>query len=114
MAWFSPQVLQTYDFSKAIMANSLNTESMYVWGGDSLIYPLAHRDPAFKYVVDFHVSDLGLQNELAADLEQRLPRYIVVEQAAGQITSLNSLLAARYLLEKQTGEKRLYRRLGYN
>lgn len=114
MAWFGPQVVPTYDFSKAIMSNSLNTESVYVWGDDSLIYPLAQRDPAFKYTVDFHVSDLGLQNNLVANLEQRMPRYIVTEKEAGQINSLNNLLATRYLLEREEGDKRLYRRLGYS
>lgn len=114
LTWFGAKVPVVYSFSKIIGASSTGDEKMYVWGDSSLIYPLAERLPAYKYMVRFHINDAKERDGLAARLEQSPPKYIVVEGDESQLSGLSSLLSQRYLLEKEGGGSRLYRRLGYN
>jgi hypothetical protein len=111
--WFGPQVKENYDLAKFIMAGSDKNDQIYVWGDDAMIYALARRQSAYKYVVRFEVVSLGRQSEMVETIENKLPKYVVMQNGWGD-GGLAGILEARYVLEKKVGGSKLYRRVGYN
>ena len=96
---FNPETQNNYQIAQVIMTSTIDSEKVFVWGGDApVIYALSRRLPPIKYVADYHITDFSSLAETGKALTQTLPSLIVILPKAQNFPQLNSLLATKYVL----------------
>jgi hypothetical protein len=77
--FFDPHVQRTYDAAAFLQANTLPSDSTFIWSDDALIYGLARRTCATPFVVAYitHVWDPSFADSVR-DLSNKRPIYILV------------------------------------
>lgn len=85
------------------IANYLNErlsreDEIFVWGNDPTVYNLTNRLPTGgKYIVNFHVKDLGKYEYVINNLEKNKPQAIVVIPQKIEFLGLESLIEREYI-----------------
>lgn len=106
-------------------------DTIYVWGYDPLVYLLAQREPASRFIYSFPLmtnwSPPHWKAEFIADLERRAPLYFLVQRYEGArwitgltvdsgeyiawFPALERVLAEDYTLEAEIEDFLIYRRV---
>lgn len=87
-------------------------DRLYVWGSDAAIYNITKKLPAGgKYIVNFHVHDLGKHEYVMENLHKNTPLYIVVLPGTTEFPQLMEFLEREYLQTAQFEGVKVYRRV---
>lgn len=72
-------------------------DKLYVWGSDAAIYNITKKLPAGgKYIVNFHVHDLGKHEYVMENLKTNKPMFIVVLPGSTEFPQLMEFLEREY------------------
>lgn len=100
----------------ALVANhTLSNDTIFVLGGEPVIYFLADRRPAVKYFVWYYYRDLldsmGMtMNETLSELRNKKPEYFVYHNEQGpEVPALEKFMFNNYQAEERFGHYVLYR-----
>lgn len=111
LAWFSPQVNQTYDLAKFLSTHTTEKEKIFIWGDEPNLYALAQRLPVGRYTVAYHIADFNGYQETMAQLQKNLPRYIIVMKGEKRpFLDLIGFIDNYYILEKNLDGAKIFRR----
>lgn len=125
--YFDKRVTNTRALEQALRHLNANGEKVYIWGEYPWVYPLAHVEPANRYMTSFYVLLLPyLDTKLGDALNAEKPRYIVVmndakpkmnppspiiDQRWSYATrGLQAVLDRDYHLVSSVGRAQIYRR----
>jgi hypothetical protein len=108
-SWFDPQVKSNYEIAALIKAGSSNHEKIFVWGDQPVIYALTHRLPVGKYTTKYHIQELKAENMVMTQLQNSPPKFVVSYGEEEGLPGLTAWLAKYYILEKKTGNAKVYR-----
>lgn len=107
--WFNPQVNRNYEIAAEIMAGSTPHDRVFIWGDEPMIYPMAKRLPATKYIVEYHIKDFKGFRETIYSLTEQPPKYIVSFGSEEELPGLAELLGRKYKTEKMVGNAKIFR-----
>ncbi|HKB88160.1 MAG TPA: hypothetical protein VKC53_00780 [Patescibacteria group bacterium] len=108
---FGSTVNRNYEIAKFLSQSSKVSDRVFMWDPDSaVVYALSRRLPPIKYVADYHVLDYSSQSEVARELTNNLPKFIVLT-SAHPFPDLNPLLRTKYLLINQIENASIYARI---
>ncbi|MGQ9681077.1 MAG: ArnT family glycosyltransferase [Anaerolineae bacterium] len=119
------------DVARYIESHTEPSERVFVWGFEPVIYFLAHRDCASRFIYNYPLyGDFPWQayrDALIPELEASSPRYVVIvrndaipwvtatnedsAQALQRFPALQQLLVERYQLDTNIEDMTLYRRI---
>jgi hypothetical protein len=125
--YFDRRVALTRSLDETLERFNAEGQKVYIWGEYPWVYPLAHVEPATRYMTSFYVLLLPyLDVQLAGTLNQEKPAYIVVMSDAkpklpspspiidqrwnNAIKGLNGVLARDYQHIATVGRAQVYRR----
>jgi hypothetical protein len=98
-SWFGPNTNRNYQLADFLTKSSLPGEKVFVWSPDApAVYALSRRLPPIKFVANYHIKDFSSRKEIALDLNQKLPKFMVLTSEAEIFSELDSLLKSKYLL----------------
>lgn len=90
-----------------------NTDHMFIWGTNPMLYALSNTRPVGKFTVAFHIEDLGVQAETMQALNEAPPKYIVVmKEQQSQLPGLNMLLQEQYFPMANLDNMVVWKKLG--
>ena len=108
---FGSNVNRNYEIAKFLVDSTTIKDKVFMWDPDSsAVYALSRRLPPIKYVADYHVNDYSNKINVAKELEQKLPKFIIIT-SDHPYPELSQLLKQRYLLVSQIGSADLYSRI---
>ena len=94
---FSPYVTRNYEIAKFVKTSSRPDDKIFMWDSDaSTVYALSKKLPPFKYVADYHVLDYWNTTNMAKELSEKKPKFIILTSTR-QLPEINSLLSEWYL-----------------
>jgi 4-amino-4-deoxy-L-arabinose transferase-like glycosyltransferase len=109
-AWFDSKTRDIYATGPMLRKLLKEDERLYIHGNEPMIYALADRSPATRYIVHFHVESLGAHEEVVADLRHNKPRYILdYYQSYDSFPQLYELLQRDYGLMGTVNRADVYR-----
>jgi hypothetical protein len=109
---FDNRVLQTYEVAQYLKSRTENSETIFIWGDEPLIYALADRLPPGRFTVAYHIVDFGGQTETIEAIKEKEPKYIVVMQSEKRkFDDLFSIISADYSDVSKIREAIIYRRV---
>jgi 4-amino-4-deoxy-L-arabinose transferase-like glycosyltransferase len=78
-AFFDPVTLRNYRVADYLRRKTHPEEKIFIWGDEALIYKLAQRQAAGRFVVAHHVNDIGgARQETINTLQREKPKYILI------------------------------------
>ena len=107
--WFSPTVSRNYGIARTILAGSLESDEVFVWGDEPMIYALTKRTVVGRYTVKYHVLDFRAQKPTMDTVRNRLPKYVISFGKEGELPGLAELIRDEYMLEEQIDDGKIYR-----
>lgn len=107
--YFGDQVNDIYKLSTAIKTKTTPESSIFIWGDEPYLYPLASRLPSTKYVVAYHVLDFNGYNLVMSELAAKFPQAIVYNSSMNRpYPLLEQFLKDYYYLDNQIGPYYLF------
>jgi 4-amino-4-deoxy-L-arabinose transferase-like glycosyltransferase len=101
-----------YQVATYLKSHTLPSEKIFIWGNDPFIYALTERLPVGRYTTTYHIIDFGQKEEILDQLQEQLPRYLVVDQEEkSPFTEFFLFVGKHYALEKQINDFLIYHRL---
>lgn len=86
------------NYAAARLLNADPDRYIFVWGTDPMLYALSRKQPASKFTVSFHITDLKEESPTINRLTANPPAYIVVmKDETAPLPGLDSLLKERYV-----------------
>ncbi len=110
-AWFNGQVNENYLTAKQIRETTSETDKIFVWGDEPVIYALAKRNPVGRYTSKYHVLDFKAQQETMQKLQTEMPKVIVSFGEEDKLPGLGGLLETNYTSVYMLGNGKMYRKL---
>jgi len=107
-SYFNGQLPQIFDLAEQVLASTQKNDHLFVWGDDALLYVLTQRLPPTPYVTSYHIIDFNKFEKVASDLQQNLPRFIIVKRNFGPFPQLEIILRNNYLLVGSQGDYDLF------
>lgn len=101
-----------YKLIENIRRISAPGDQIFVWGTEPAIYFLSNRLPATRYVVSYHIIDARAYDKVVRELEEKLPKLIVVMKEEERFEGLIKLLSTNYMPIDRIGEAQLFIRIG--
>jgi hypothetical protein len=114
MKWFDGRTIDTYKLASILINESGRDDKIFVWGDDPMIYSLSKRLPAYKYMVRFHITGLGVYDNMATKLSENLPKYIIWDRSFQMPEMLREIVMRRYVTVNEVGNNEVLRRMGAN
>jgi hypothetical protein len=114
MKWFDGRTIDTYKLASILINESGRNDKIFVWGDDPMIYSLSKRLPAYKYMVRFHITGLGVYDNMATKLSENLPKYIIWDRSFQMPEMLREIVMRRYVTVNEVGNNEVLRRMGAN
>lgn len=108
-AHFNQNLDDLYNISGVVKTNTSPQDRIFVWGDIPMVYALTERNPATKYMVEYHIKDFNAEKFTLNQLEENLPKYIIVADRQNELPGLKGLLNSFYLLEKKTPGYDIYK-----
>ena len=113
------QYRERFDNTKRnyLIASYLNerlspSDEIFVWGSDPTVYNLTRRLPTGgRYIVSFHVKDLGKYDYVMENLRENVPKAIVVIAENNEFAELELMIQSRYIEVLRTNDAVVYWRL---
>lgn len=110
---FSKNVNRNYQIAEFLSNSSNKKDKVYVWDPDSAtIYALSRRLPPTIYVADYHVNDYSSKVAQAKEIEESLPKFIILT-SSHPYPELMSIIKAKYLLVNQFEDADIYSRVDF-
>lgn len=100
---FDHRTSRNYKVAHFIAKSAKPKDKIFVWGNDPEIYALTRLMPPTRFVVAYHIKDFDGYSEVIKNLNQELPKFIVVTQNTSEFVQLESLINNNYLLVKSEG-----------
>ncbi len=89
---------RNYKIGEYLNERMSQEDKLFVWGSDAAIYNITKKLPAGgKYIVNFHVHDLGKHEYVMENLRKNVPMFIVVLPGTTEFPQLMELLEREYL-----------------
>jgi hypothetical protein len=107
--WFSPEVRTNYDIAALIRGESEESEKIFVWGDEPVVYALAHRLPVGRFTTKYHIKELRAENEVMMQLQNNPPKFVVSFGDENELPGFSAWLQNNYALEKRNGNVKTYR-----
>jgi len=105
---FAPTVNRNYKIADFLASSSFPNERVFMWDPDSaVVYALSRRLPPIKYVADYHVNDYSNLNDVAKQISQNPPKFIILT-SGHPYPQIMSLLRNQYLMIKQIENANIY------
>ena len=80
LAFFDPITPRNYKIAEFLRKNTKDSDKIFVWGDQALIYALSRRSAAGRYVTAHHINDIqGAKEETIAALKKEEPKYILID-----------------------------------
>lgn len=109
--FFDSRVNRNYRIAEFIKNRTSIKEKIFVWGDEALIYALAERGDASRFVAAHHVEWLKKYQEVEKDLRTQKPKFIVVIRPVQYaFAGLEKLLSQEYNLWRVIEEAEIYER----
>ncbi len=109
LQWFDPRVLSTYRLAAWINAHLSSTDSLFIWGDDTMIYPLTSKLPDGPYIAAYHINQFHAQETTITILRRTPPTYIVrLNSAPNTFLQLNELISRRYHLIQNSNYAQIF------
>jgi hypothetical protein len=108
---FSANVNRNYELANFLVNSSLPSDKVFMWDPDSAaVYALSRRLPPIKYVVPYHVHDYSSTLEVAKEVENTPPKFIILT-SGNPYPELTNLIRSRYLLIQEIGNASIYSKI---
>lgn len=108
---FSNTTNRNYKIAEFLKTSGTKTDKVFMWDPDSsTVYALSKRLPPIKYVADYHINDFSDKSEIAAELTQKEPKFIIITEGH-PFRELNALLKDRYILITRIENADIYSRI---
>ncbi len=108
---FSPNTNRNYALADFLVKSSSLKEKVFMWDNDSpTVYALSRRLPPIKYVADYHVNDYSSKELMVSEIEQKLPKFIILAQNH-PLPQISSLLNSNYVLVEQIENAEIWSRI---
>lgn len=105
---FNSNTTRNYQIAQFITDSSEPNDKVFMWDPDSpTVYALSRHLPPIKYVVPYHVNDYSSQSEVAKEIAQKLPKFIILT-SGNPYPELGVLIKNKYLLVQQIGSASIY------
>ncbi len=111
---FNQLIGQNNQLATIIRRNSGETDRIFIWGTNPMLYALAQRSPASRFTVAFHIHDLKAYDSTLAEVKQNRPVFIVILKSESALPGLIEYLQGNYFLAETTTDMLLYRRSNQN
>lgn len=103
---------RNYQVAKYLNERLVESDKIYVWGTDPTIYNLTKKLPTGgKYIVSFHVRDLNMYEYTINNLQEVMPKYVVVLPGTTEFPQLRTLLDHKYVQVKTIENVEIFIRL---
>lgn len=110
-AYFNFSLPRIYKVGETITAYTKPKDKIFVWGDDPYLYCLSKRLPASRFLVAYHVIDLGQQTQTINQIEENKPELIVVNQKTKNFPELEVLIKDEYFLIEEENEFKIYKKV---
>lgn len=107
---FNSLVGQNDVVAQEIVDNSADSDHLFIWGTNPMLYALTKRVPANRFTVAFHIHDMEVYDESLAEIKTNKPIYIVMMKNEPEWSELESYLEMHYIYALETADMILYRR----
>lgn len=108
---FDTKTVRNYQIADFLAASSIPSDRVFIWDPASpTIYALSRRLPPIKYVVPYHVHDYSSTAEVARQINQKPPKFIILT-AGNAYPELTPLVSSRYILIQQIDGANIYVRM---
>ncbi|HTK03946.1 MAG TPA: hypothetical protein VL401_04260 [Alphaproteobacteria bacterium] len=105
---FGSKVNRNYKIAEFLTTSSTPKDNIFMWDPDSAaVYALSRRLPPIKYVADYHINDYSSKMEVANQLENNPPKFIILT-SDHPYSEINTLLKNKYLLVEQIDDADIY------
>ncbi len=108
-AWFDNQVNNNYEIASIVAGGSRPDDKLFIWGDQPVIYALAKRRSAGKYIARYHIKDFGGERATMQLLTKEPPKYVVSFGEDDQLPGFSSWLSNYYKLQNSIGQAKIYR-----
>lgn len=109
-AYFNPDSKRNYDVARFLATASKPTDKIFVWGNSSVIYALANRPAATKYVATYHIIDFSSQEQIINDLSKSKPKFIIILPDSPPFPSLREFIEPNYFPTQSVDGVSIWRR----
>lgn len=101
---------RNYKIGRYLKERMPEEDNLFVWGSDAAIYNITKKLPSGgKYIVNFHVHDLGKHEYVMENLKISKPMFIVVLPNTTEFPQLMELLEREYLETMDVEGAKVYR-----
>lgn len=108
---FAPTLNRDYKIADFLVKSSLPSQRVFMWDPDSpTVYALSRRLPPIKYVADYHVTDYSSKKEVAVQLVQNPPKFIILT-SDHPIPELSFLIRSKYILINQIEDAQIWSKI---
>ena len=91
-----------------------DTDYMFIWGTNPMLYALSDTRPVGKFTVAFHIEDLGVQDETIKAIKENPPKYIVVmKEQKSELPGLHTLLNNQYYPFADLDNMIVWKKIGF-
>lgn len=109
---FSPNTSRNYKLAEFLVNSSMPNEKVFMWDPDStIVYALSRRLPPIKYVVPYHVNDYSSINDVAKQISESLPKFIITTSNQ-PFAEIRPTLLNHYILIAQVENADIWSRIG--
>jgi hypothetical protein len=97
-SFFDPVTIRNYRVAAYLRKETYPTDKIFIWGDEALIYKLAQRQAAGRFVVAHHINEITkAKQETIIALQKEKPKYIlVVKPIKFDFSQLFEILAGEY------------------
>jgi hypothetical protein len=107
--YFGANINDIYQLSDVIKSKTAPGDSIFIWGDEPYLYPLASRLPSTKYVVAYHVLDFNGYDLVMQQLSTKFPQAIIYDPSMNRsFPKLDLFLKDYYFLDDQIGPYYLF------
>ncbi len=103
-SYFGYDVNTTYEIAAYIKSNTTEKQSIFIWGDEPYVYPLANRLPPEKYTVAYHIVDFNAYKDTFTDIKSNLPQFIIYYPMSNRsYPQLDNLIKRYYYASRAFG-----------
>jgi len=108
---FSVETPRNYEIANFLATSSSTNERVFVWDSDApTIYALSRRLPPIKFTAPYHVADYSNKREVSKEINQNLPRFIVLTDKF-PLPEIMNLIREKYILIAQIDDANIYSKI---
>lgn len=110
--WFNLRVSNTYQLAAWLKFHTSSSDEVFIWGDDTMIYPLANKIPPVSYIAAYHINQFNVQPIVISELKNDPPEYIIkLHSAPDSFPQLDGFILQQYRLMGVLGEADVYKNI---